>query len=683
MANKGMIRRRKMTRAVMVAMTMAVGYIVMSCCSDKHERTDMQTKRMVMIEDSMNANPDIAMALCDSMQRNCKDSMDYYDFEILKAKVYLLTDSPQSALPIVWNVDRFARNKQETERKHGLMAMARSIEASVYHIIRQNNDKAIELNTKALELMLTSDTKDKCPELAANLADTYISVDNMPEAAKWYRRALFLVDSLALPKKYNVSLYMGLAQIYANIEDYKTAKHYYELTDKQYDNIKNNLQLYFLNNYGNFYYFQADYENALATFKRMERELNNQQSPTQLDRALCNINMADVYLNLGMTDSALIYLNMAEPVFNKAGVDVGSYYANTIRMGIAIRENRYAVIDSVLKKEPDMNIEQSSMRTIRYRYLIQFYEHNGNYHKAFEIMETASREKAALTDKLSKMRSSEIMSRFTEDTIRLHHQIAISEKDASLAKAKNTGIVLVALILLMGLAMLAGYINVRRKKTKARMDMILLRLGNVRQRISPHFIFNVLNSKISKENKEEADTLLKLTKLIRANLDMSCKTCVPLSEELDFVKKYVEIENSLIHEDIKLEICHDNDIDLDDVAFPSMFVQIIVENAILHGLKGKEGNKCININISQLNGNICVHIIDNGRGFDIRRNEGSGTRNGLNIIRHTIAVINSHEPSSLQMEFNITNIETKEGTIKGCDASYTIPKNLNLLKKLY
>ena len=253
MTIEGMIRGRKITFAAVAIMAMAVACIVISCGYDADIRTDEQIGRMTMIEDTMDANPDIAMTLCDSMQRDCKDSMDYYDFETLKAKIYLLTDSPQKALPILQQVDRFALNNHTSARNYGLMALARSIEASVYHVTRQNNDKAIKLNIQAMELMMKSDIKEKCPELAANLADTYIYVDNMPEAAKWYRRALFLVDSLALPKKLNVTLYMGLAQIYANIEDFNTAKHYYELTDKQYDNIKNNLKLYFLNNYGNFY----------------------------------------------------------------------------------------------------------------------------------------------------------------------------------------------------------------------------------------------------------------------------------------------------------------------------------------------------------------------------------------------------------------------------------------------
>lgn len=672
-----------MASAVITAMAVMTMWMVASCTSEDSGRTERQNATLEMIEDSMNTNLTAAMAICDSMMGACADSMDYYDYEILKGKIYLLTDSPDNALPLVKRVYKFTDNNAKSPRMLGLKALALSVEASAYHIVRQNNEKAIELNTKALQLMMMSDIKEKCPELAANLADTYIYVDDIPQAAKWYRRALFLVDSLALPKERNLSLYMGLAQIYANIEDYKTAKYYYELTDKQFDNLKNNLQLYFLNNYGNLYYYQADYKNALKTFKRMEREIDSQNTASIFDRALCHINMADVYLNLENVDSAQIYLDKAEPTFKKNGMDLGCYYANTIRMGIAIKQNKYAVIDSVLKNEPNLDIDQAAIKNIRYRYLTQYYKHKGDYKKAYEVSTMAAKEKSSLEHKLSKMRTSEVMTRFVEDTIRLHHQIAISKKDASLAKANFAGIVLVALVLLMGLALLAIFINTRRKKTKARMDMILLRLENVRQRISPHFIFNLINSRISKESKEETDTLLKVSKLIRTNLDMSCKTCVTMNEELDFVEKYVDIEKHLMNEDIRLEIRHDDNVDLDTLTIPSMFVQIIVENAILHGLKGKDGDKTIKIAISQDHTNSYIHIIDNGRGFDIRRNEGSGTKNGLNIIRHTIAIINSGKPSSPQMDFDIKNIETPDGRICGCDALYTIPNNLNLQNILY
>ena len=70
MTIEGMIRGRKITFAAVAIMAMAVACVVISCGYDADIRTDEQIGRMTMIEDTMNANPNIAMTLCDSMQRD-------------------------------------------------------------------------------------------------------------------------------------------------------------------------------------------------------------------------------------------------------------------------------------------------------------------------------------------------------------------------------------------------------------------------------------------------------------------------------------------------------------------------------------------------------------------------------------------------------------------------------------
>ena len=106
----------------------------------------------------------------------------------------------------------------------------------------------------------------------------------------------------------------------------------------------------------------------------------------------------------------------------------------------------------------------------------------------------------------------------------------------------------------------------------------------VRNRISPHFVFNVLNNKIVHSGNAEADELMRLSKLIRANLDISCRLDVSLAEELDFVKQYVEVERPLVDGNFEFKLEVAPDINLDQVHVPSMFVQILVENALVHGL---------------------------------------------------------------------------------------------------
>ena len=76
--------------------------------------------------------------------------------------------------------------------------------------------------------------------------------------------------------------------------------------------------------------------------------------------------------------------------------------------------------------------------------------------------------------------------------------------------------------------------------------MTSLRLKNIRNRISPHFIFNVLNREISSlKDRESNHRLYELVKLIRYNLELTESLAVTLAEELDFVKTYIGLEEQV------------------------------------------------------------------------------------------------------------------------------------------
>lgn len=181
---------------------------------------------------------------------------------------------------------------------------------------------------------------------------------------------------------------------------------------------------------------------------------------------------------------------------------------------------------------------------------------------------------------------------------------------------------------------------------------------------------NVLNNKIIKSEKQEADELMELTKLIRTNLDMSCRLEVTLREELDFVRKYVDVERRLMGEDFNFQVMIDDAVDLEQTMIPSMFVQILTENALVHGLKGWEGSKRLVIQVRrEENESVRVMITDNGPGFDARA-VASKQRTGLNIIRQTISMYN--ECHRQQMRFQMHNRKDKDGKVLGCEADLLI-----------
>ena len=666
----------------------SIGVLICITCfclpaCNNHSNSDCRTKEQAellkQVSDSVLRASPVSTKWCDSLISKAPDSLTYYDYYMLKGRYHLVSDHPDSALTYINKTRAFASKQPPSPRVKGLLAIANSTEASCYHLLRHSPDKVISLNTTAYEQIMGSDVIDFAPEVSANLADAYVMINDIPDAAKWYRRALLLVDSLNLPNTKNITLYMGLGQIYTILQDYKTAKYYYQLTERQFSKMKPNMQAYFINNYGNVFYYEQDYPHALTMFNRLKKLLESYSLEDKSMMYICKINLADVYLNLGKTDSAEVYLNQVEPYFKKLNIDAGIYYANTIRIGIAITRRQYNKVEEILKKEKHIELTEQIMKNIRSRYMDIYYKHIGNYRMAYENLNRNISENNAAEHNRINMRASEIMMHFTEDTLKLRQQLTIKENKVIRDKAQVTTWASAGITLILLLVIALGAIYSRKRRLQNHIDIIMLRLGNARQRISPHFVFNVLNTKIGSANKEEADVLLKLTKLIRANLDMTGRTYVTLREELDFVNRYVAIERTFVGDDFEfIENIQDENA-LNETQVPAMFIQILVENAIKHGLKCIDGHKILTINVNNTQDSTEIDVIDNGPGFDIRRSEGRSTGVGLNVIRRTLAIINQQNKKSNKMIFNIKNIESEDGTIMGCKSSLRIPKTIKFI----
>ena len=197
---------------------------------------------------------------------------------------------------------------------------------------------------------------------------------------------------------------------------------------------------------------------------------------------------------------------------------------------------------------------------------------------------------------------------------------------------------------------------------------------NVRQRISPHFIFNVLNNRLARTSPDDAGELMTLAKLIRANLNMSGRDLVSLKEELDFVRFYVSVAGRDLRGGLDFGIDAPSDSVLEEVMVPSMFVQILVENSIKHGLKGREGEKRLRVTVTCDGATCNITVADNGTGFDIRRSDPSSTKTGLKVIRNTINIINRENKRKIRLM--VRNVPAPGGGIAGCEVALAVPLGL-------
>ena len=639
--------------------------------------------RLRQLDDSVMTFAPSTQRIIDEGIRTAPDSITAYEYRLREARFLSLSDSPERSKNCIDNILRFAseQRKQKLSRKqtlrlNSLVAGAYNCRAVYYHNFHRNKEQAIELYRSAYDLLANSDAKHNMPNVCANLADAYIQNNEIPKAAQWYRRALFLVDSLSLPEKENITLYMGLAQIYLSLHDFDTALHYYKATEEHFNMMSPSMQAYFLNNFGNYYYFKKNYRQALDKFLRMKQKLERHGMQNNFDMYLCKVNLADVYLNLDSIQTAQRYLDEVEPYFHKRDDFTALHYCKTIRIGIATKTGNIATAQRLIADNDEtQHPVQYTLVNLRNRYLQKYYEQVGNFRRAYELLQSNYAYNDSLEHNHSNMRSADIMARFTSDTLQLRHDLMIEHKNATIAKTKNQLTLAIAIMLILVLILILWFMYIKRKQLKAQMDIMNLRLNIVRNRISPHFVFNVLNNKIINSEQSEATELQDLTRLIRTNLDMSRQPAVTLAEELDFVEKYIRVERFMLGSDFVWHINVAPDVDREQVRVPSMFLQILTENAIIHGLKGWDGHKELTIDVHREQRITVISVSDNGPGF----NASNGTfkkKTGMGIISQTIAITNMHNKNKIR--FEITNIENN-GTVCGCRATLRVPDGVRFL----
>ncbi len=656
---------------------------VCSCNKSDNEEAARRIERLSRLDDSITVlAPSALDSINAGLKANRHDSTAWQEYRLRLARYYWLSDNPQRADSVSQNIIQYIRRQDngyydthytcKSPRLNSIMAGAIACQATRNHNFHKAPQLTIKLYSTAYWLYSHSDRKDNMPKTCANLADAYIQANDIPNAAKWYRRALFLVDSLNMPKKENITLYMGLAQIYLSLHDFQRAEIYYNQTERYFSLMSPQMQAYHITNLGNFYYYSHDYTKALHTFKRLEKLLVKNGMQNKFDMYICKVNLADVYLNLNRLDEARHYLSEAEPFFIKNDDPTAIYYCNTIRLGIAVRSNNTTDVRHILESEHIKQDIPYTMVDIRNKYLRGYYEQTGDYRKAYSNLQENIRYNDSLDHNRSNMRSAEIMARFTADTLQLHHDLALEHKNTDIQRANMKATTAVSVAVVLALLMTLWFMYTRKKQLQNQVSIMNLKLNNVRNRISPHFMFNVLNNKIVNSDKKEASELMELAKLIRTNLDMSSQPCMVLSKELEFVKQYIRVERYLLGDDFTFAIDIASDVDTGKVRIPSMFLQILTENAIVHGLKGIEGHKKLHIDITRENEATAIRVADNGPGFNACRALKKGT--GLGIISQTIAVTNEHNKH--KMRFEIKNLEDAEGNVKGCEATLKVPDNI-------
>jgi ligand-binding sensor domain-containing protein len=180
-------------------------------------------------------------------------------------------------------------------------------------------------------------------------------------------------------------------------------------------------------------------------------------------------------------------------------------------------------------------------------------------------------------------------------------------------------------ILIIIIAVFVGYKisikTIQTYKSQAQFQRTIneMQIISLQSKMNPHFIFNSLNSiqnYILKNEKVNANQyLLEFSRLIRTILQNSDSPTIPLNDELDTLRMYVNLEKKRIRGEFKYNENIASNIDSEHCIIPSLLIQPYIENAIWHGKVYSNPNGEVSLNVTQKDNTLFFEIIDNGIGI--------------------------------------------------------------------
>jgi len=239
-----------------------------------------------------------------------------------------------------------------------------------------------------------------------------------------------------------------------------------------------------------------------------------------------------------------------------------------------------------------------------------------------------------------------------------------------------------SLAVLAALALIFLIVQIRTKAIgrEYKHRVVELELRALRSQMNPHFIFNSLNSiqyyVLKNEPKQAYTYLTKFSNLMRMILQNSRRRFISLKAEVDWLRTYLDLEKLRMENELNYEVHIDDNIDTENVFVPAMLLQPYVENAIIHGLLPKEGNRELLIAFQSERQQLICRIKDNGIGREqsailneqrTNKHKSQGlklTGERLDMLRIT---------GKRKPVFSITDLHDDEGISTGTQIEIILP----------
>ena len=655
-----------------------LGFVLLGACAPG-DKEDVYTE-MRAFEDFSHINGDsvaivprkVRLKAFQKMEE-AKDSLVKYNYLAMTLKTYLITSQLDSAQIVIQQIHDFIERQHSSSQMADLESECFNMKGNIFARVG-NMDSAEICFRKAYELRMRGTRIEVVPDILMNLADANNRLGKLDIGAAWYRRALLMCDSLHIASTKKPPIYYGLAQVYVTMRDFEQCDYYYNLAGESYDSMLPYEKYIYLNNRGTSYYYREDYQTAIKYFQKVI-DLVEGYADMSFELNLGRLNLGDCYLQLNKVDLAVKYINECQLFFEGMGVSTALYYIDTQKIELALLQKDFQEARRLLSESVVPPGIDPDMVHIRNKYLQQFYEETGNYKRAYHYLQRNNQLDDSIRNERVRMRTADLTLRYQQDSTLIAHRILLQEQKNKVLVLRQTQFVVFAVAVVSILTAVFLYLYSKKKRAlllaRNHRTVSTLRLENIRNRLSPHFIFNVLNREMVERNVEEKQELSSLVKLMRRNLELVEQLCVTLAEELDFVKTYINLERRSLGPDFHSELKIEKDVQPEQIRILSMMIQIPVENAVKHALREKEGERNLWVSVCRRGNGICIKITDNGGGYrPDSRNRGTGT--GMKVIMQTIQILNNKNKEAIDV--SVHNVSLQSGEM-GCEVTFWLPDN--------
>lgn len=606
--------------------------------------------------DLLFSNPRQAIRVLDSLQANLTDSAAWYKTEVFKATAHNLLGDTTLANSLYVKIENWCE-KTEPRQPHiaGLVWNHRGVNA----MMKGNTRQAQMCYQRAYNLLNTPPKPQEIISTSINLADICLQTGQLPLAASHYREALFLCDSMGDTRN-RASVCCGLGQVYMELQRYIIAHEFFDEAARNIHKESRQTQFFYHFALGNCYYYEQRYDSALICFNQARMLAEAFQNP--LMTCNCEANIGEIYLMQDKLDQAEQHLARCSEMLTKhphALPQQNTFYIRSLLADLAIARGQRAKAATIMPQISDTSFVSSPRYImLHYRRLQHYAQRDGLWREAYTYQSLSNRYADSINSRQTRNSVEEIAGRYQRDTTLLRQRLDIADYATKNVRQQNT--ILIILSALIALAMLAALIIIyyrrhTQERLKRQMERITeLRMDVVRNRVSPHYIFNVLGTVLPKLQRypEMVQPVEMLIDVLRGNLLTSGKVSVPLCDEIQLVRRYVELYHYSHGDFPQVTWNIQPELEQSCMPIPSMSLQIPVENALKHAFPVVDATCAIHISVVvNADNELILQVTDNGQGYNpgsVKRTDRD-TGTGLRLLTRTLEILNQYNrrPASL------------------------------------